>query len=163
LAIFLHGLCELLAYFLGFRYYLYLRKTSGDNLSADQRMTIFLAALLGAFLGSRLLAVWENYQLFHLSSEPWLFFISNKTILGGLLGGLISIELTKKMTHITTSIGDSMTYPIILGMIIGRIGCFFAGIADGTYGLPTQLPWGMDLGDGIKRHPTNLYEILFLS
>jgi prolipoprotein diacylglyceryltransferase len=47
-------------------------------------------------------------------------------------------------------------------MIIGRIGCFTSGIAEPTYGLPTDLPWAMDLGDGIPRHPTALYEILFL-
>ncbi len=55
-----------------------------------------------------------------------------------------------------------MTYPIILGMIIGRIGCFLAGVQDGTYGVESSLPWAMDLGDGIRRHPTNLYEIIFL-
>jgi prolipoprotein diacylglyceryltransferase len=47
-------------------------------------------------------------------------------------------------------------------MIIGRIGCFSAGVYEETYGLPTSLPWGMDLGDHIPRHPVDLYEILFL-
>jgi prolipoprotein diacylglyceryltransferase len=28
--------------------------------------------------------------------------------------------------------------------------------------LPTTLPWGLDFGDGIPRHPTQLYEIIFL-
>lgn len=45
--------------------------------------------------------------------------------------------------------------------MIGRVGCFLAGLADGTYGLPTDLPWGVDFGDGIPRHPTQLYEIAF--
>lgn len=31
-----------------------------------------------------------------------------------------------------------------------------------TYGIATTLPWGVDFGDGIPRHPTQLYEILFL-
>jgi prolipoprotein diacylglyceryltransferase len=29
---------------------------------------------------------------------------------------------------------------------------------DFTYGIPTSLPWGVDFGDGIKRHPVQLYE-----
>ena len=29
---------------------------------------------------------------------------------------------------------------------------------DGTYGSATHLPWGVDLGDGIARHPVALYE-----
>jgi prolipoprotein diacylglyceryltransferase len=36
------------------------------------------------------------------------------------------------------------------------------GIFEETYGLPTFLPWGMDLGDGVPRHPAAIYEILFL-
>jgi phosphatidylglycerol:prolipoprotein diacylglycerol transferase len=52
-------------------------------------------------------------------------------------------------------------FPILLGIIIGRIGCFLAGLHDGTFGLPSDLPWAVDFGDGIPRHPTQLYEILF--
>lgn len=47
-------------------------------------------------------------------------------------------------------------------MVIGRIGCLQSGIEDYTFGIPTSLPWGMNLGDGISRHPTALYEIIFL-
>ena len=41
---------------------------------------------------------------------------------------------------------------------MGRIGCFFAGLEDLTHGTPTELPWGHDFGDGIMRHPVQLYE-----
>ena len=53
--------------------------------------------------------------------------------------------------------------PLALGIAIGRIGCFLAGLPDHTYGLPTSLPWGVDFGDGIARHPTQLYEAVFLA
>ena len=46
--------------------------------------------------------------------------------------------------------------------LFGRIGCFLTGLDDHTHGLPTSLPWGVDFGDGIPRHPTQLYEIGFL-
>jgi prolipoprotein diacylglyceryltransferase len=36
------------------------------------------------------------------------------------------------------------------------------GVYEETYGLPTTLPWGVNLGDNIPRHPVCLYEILFL-
>lgn len=45
---------------------------------------------------------------------------------------------------------------------VGRVGCLLAGLADDTYGKPTTLPWAVDLGDGIGRHPVQVYEILFL-
>ncbi len=47
-------------------------------------------------------------------------------------------------------------------MMIGRIGCFLSGVEDATHGLPTNFILGMNLGDGINRHPTALYEIFML-
>jgi phosphatidylglycerol---prolipoprotein diacylglyceryl transferase len=47
-------------------------------------------------------------------------------------------------------------------MAIGRVGCFLTGLSDLTYGIATTLPWGIDFGDGVKRHHTQLYEIAFL-
>jgi prolipoprotein diacylglyceryltransferase len=55
-----------------------------------------------------------------------------------------------------------MVFPLLLGLVIGRLGCHLSGLTDGTFGTPTSLPWGIDFGDGIARHPTNLYEIGFL-
>jgi phosphatidylglycerol---prolipoprotein diacylglyceryl transferase len=45
---------------------------------------------------------------------------------------------------------------------IGRLGCFAEGLEDGTFGIPTTLPFGINFGDGLSRHPTQLYEIFFL-
>ena len=36
------------------------------------------------------------------------------------------------------------------------------GLDDHTYGTPTKWVTGVDFGDGIPRHPTQLYEIFFL-
>lgn len=41
---------------------------------------------------------------------------------------------------------------------VGRLGCFHAGLDDQTHGTPTTLPWAHDFGDGILRHPVQLYE-----
>ena len=35
------------------------------------------------------------------------------------------------------------------------------GPQDHTGGTATTLPWGVNFGDGIPRHPTQLYEVLF--
>ncbi len=50
---------------------------------------------------------------------------------------------------------------IVGGLAGGLIAVFLTGLSDGTYGNPTSLPWGVDFGDGIARHPTQLYEIAF--
>lgn len=51
---------------------------------------------------------------------------------------------------------------MILALMIGRIGCFSMGVFEETYGKATTFFTGMNLGDGILRHPVNLYEIFFL-
>lgn len=156
-----HLIFEIAAYTVGFRYFLYLRKRSDDIISTDHRTILFIAAAAGALLFSRVIGILENPEIF--SGEFNLATaLGNKTILGGLFGGLLAVELCKKMIGVKTSSGDLMTYPLLLAMIIGRIGCFLAGLEDGTYGVESSLPWAMDLGDHIRRHPTNLYEILFL-
>jgi prolipoprotein diacylglyceryltransferase len=90
------------------------------------------------------------------------YLIGGKTIVGALAGGLISVELTKRYIGIRTSTGDLYAIPLALGIAIGRIGCFLTGLSDNTYGTSTNLPWAVNFGDGIPRHPTQLYEIIFL-
>jgi prolipoprotein diacylglyceryltransferase len=81
---------------------------------------------------------------------------------GGLLGGLAGVELMKKRIGERQRSGDLFTYPLLLAMIIGRIGCFSMGVHEETYGTITNSVFGIDLGDGEQRHPVTLYEILFL-
>ena len=163
----LHPIFEILSYTIGFRYYLYLRKNSIDLIGDSDRLWIFIGAAAGAFFGSHILGILEKPFPPQLYNENGLkyslfYFMANKTVLGGFLGGLIGVESTKKVIGVTTSSGDLMTFPLILGLIIGRIGCHLEGLEDGTFGDATTWPWGIDFGDGINRHPTNLYEILFL-
>ena len=90
-----------------------------------------------------------------------VYLLGGKTIVGALIGGLLCVELAKRLVGETRSTGDLLAAPIALGIAVGRIGCFLAGLPDGTYGVATSLPWGVDFGDGIRRHPTQLYESLF--
>jgi len=96
------------------------------------------------------------------SPNPILYAFSTKTIVGGLIGGLAGVELVKLMIGEKKSSGDLFTFPLILGMIIGRIGCFLNGVVESAYGTETSSWMGMNLGDGILRHPVALYEIVFL-
>ena len=59
-------------------------------------------------------------------------------------------------------IADSAAPALLLAYGIARIGCHLAGLTDGTHGNPSSLPWAIDFGDGIPRHPVNLYEVIFL-
>jgi len=158
----LHGIMEALGIFVGFRYYLFLRRRKGDVINSSNRIWILIGATFGALIGSHLLGSLENTPQWIASKDHWLYFVGNKTIAGGLLGGLIGVEIAKKGIREQRNSGDLFVYPLLFAMIVGRIGCFSAGIYEETYGLPSHLPWAMDLGDGILRHPVTLYEIAFL-
>ncbi len=155
-----HFIFETLAFLIGFRFYVWLRRSQKDSINSENRLWIILGAALGALIGSRLLGALENPQL--LMSVSWLSIYKSKTIMGGLLGGLIAVESTKKILGVKQSSGDLFVFPLILGISIGRIGCFLTGVIEPTFGIPTTFFMGMDLGDGLLRHPTALYEILFL-
>lgn len=157
----IHLVLEYLAFFLAFRYYVYLRKQRTDVISSNNRLSIILGAALGALIGSRLVGFLEN-PMIEFSQENLIQLLNTKTIMGGLFGGLLGVEFAKKRIGETASSGDLFTFPIILGIFIGRIGCFLSGINEFTYGYETSSVFGMDLGDGILRHPTSLYELVFL-
>jgi phosphatidylglycerol---prolipoprotein diacylglyceryl transferase len=157
-----HIVFETLAYFAAFRVYLWLRKRIGDTIDDAERWWVIAAAALGAALGSKLLNWFEDPRLTlqHLSDLTSL--LGGKTIVGGLIGGLFAVEWAKKRLGISGRTGDLFALPLCVGIAIGRIGCFLTGLDDHTAGVATSLPWGVNFGDGIARHPTQLYEVLFV-
>lgn len=158
----LHFIFESAGFFFGYKYYQHLRKNSNDEISEINRLWLLFGACLGAFLGSRIVGSLEQPNGVFVTKQLLFYLFSSKTIIGGLIGGLVGVEMTKKIIREKNSSGDLITFPLILGMILGRIGCFTNGVHEPTFGLPTNSIFGMDLGDGIPRHPTELYEIVFL-
>ncbi len=120
-----------------------------------QRLGLLLAAIVGGAIFSRfpfVLTSLENLQ------NPWIWFADGRTVTWGLAGGYLSVELAKLSLGVRTKTGDSFAAPVAAAIAIGRLGCFRAGCC---YGLPTALPWAVDFGDGVGRHPTQLYEFAF--
>lgn len=157
-----HFLFEFLGYALAFRLLLW-RNLRADSLPMAQRSSVIAGGMVGAVFGAKALVLLQHIDLLWLDWRQWLLLIAQgKTIVGALLGGLIGVEITKSWIGVTKSTGDVFVYPLLVGTAIGRIGCFLTGLRDRTYGTFTTLPWGIDFGDGILRHPTQLYEIAFL-
>lgn len=155
-----HLLFETLAYFIGFRVYLYTRNKG--RIPLDKAIWVVVGATLGAALGSKVLYWFEDPVKTVENLNNFVYLAEGKTIVGGLIGGLIGVETAKKLIGWTRSTGDDFVLPLAVGMMIGRIGCFLTGLDDHTYGVPTSWITGVDFGDGVKRHPTQLYEICFL-
>jgi phosphatidylglycerol:prolipoprotein diacylglycerol transferase len=156
-----HLVFEILAYAIGFRIYVNLRTQRGDMLASPMRWWVIAAAAAGAALGSKVLYWFEDPRLSLAHWHDPAFLLGGKTIVGALIGGLVAVEWTKRRLGIAPRTGDLFALPIAIGVAIGRIGCFLTGLEDHTVGVRTSLPWGVDFGDG-PRHPTQLYELLFL-
>ena len=154
---------EFAAMFIGFRYFLFLRKKQGDNLESQNRLIVLVGAIFGSLIGSRVVGGLENIEQLRTTDNLLLYFFSNKSIAGGLVGGLFGVECIKLLIREKKKSGDLFVFPLILALLIGRIGCFSMGIHEQTYGVVTHCMTGMNLGDGLRRHPVMLYEIAFLS
>ena len=165
----LHTLFEVLGFGVGF--WLIKRAKQQDTLPFEHRAVTLSAAIVGASVGCKLVALLDHPALLVQLGQTWqrgnyaqwLMLLSpGKGIVGGLMGGWLLVEAVKKAFGIRQSSGDLLVWPLTVGMVIGRVGCLLTGLADQTYGLPTTLPWAVDFGDGIGRHPAQLYEILWL-
>ena len=157
-----HLVMEVIAYSAGFQLYRKLRpRFRQAEVPFEQNLWILVGAIFGALIGSKVLAWAESlpeYWPHRFDPAAWM---GGKTIVGGLLGGWAGVEIAKKLNHITHSTGDAFVFPLILGQCIGRVGCFLTGLDDHTHGNFSRLPWAVNFGDG-PRHPTQLYEIVFL-
>ena len=160
----LHTAFEALAYAVGFRTFLWTRRRLAPTAFRhdDHVVWVSIGAIVGAALGAKL-SFWIDDPLTAFAGFPDpRHLLEGKSIVGALLGGVLGVELAKKIAKVDTATGDAFVLPLTVGMCIGRVGCFLAGLNDHTYGNPTALPWGVDFGDGVPRHPTQLYEIAFL-
>lgn len=155
-----HFVFETLAFFVGIRIYYFLKKRTTDSISDINRLIIMIGAMIGGLIGSRVIALLENPS--QIAHQTFLTIYQNKTVAGGFLGGLFGVEIIKKIIGVKIASGDLYVIPIIAALFIGRIGCFSMGIGEPTYGNETTFFTGMNLGDGLYRHPVALYEMLFM-
>lgn len=124
----------------------------------ENSIYLLLAALIGGTLGAKI-PVWVTHFREIVAALPDVTpLLSGRTVVGGLIGGVLAVDLTKKRLGIAGRTGNLFAPALALGIAIGRIGCLLRGCC---YGMPTSLPGGIDLGDGILRYPVQIYESLF--
>jgi prolipoprotein diacylglyceryltransferase len=146
-----HGAFDVLAWLAAGLAALWLSRVEKIVFPAVTTNLPYLAAiLLGAGLGAYAFGTANLW----LSGVPGLA----RSIEGAVAGGIVAVELYKRAARIRTRTGARFALPFAIGVAVGRIGCYLAGLDDFTYGTPTTLPWGHDFGDGIARHPVQLYE-----
>lgn len=126
-----------------------------ERLSKITSTSYFVMLAVGALIGAWVLGSANSLRM--MIAAP------SHSIAGALAGGIAGVELWKWRRGVHVSTGGAFVLPIAVGIAVGRLGCLFTGLADATYGVPTGLPWAVDLGDGIGRHPVQLYEGLSMA
>lgn len=143
------------------------RRQTKLPISGFEKLGLALGGLVGAALGAKLpFWIWNAAVGGGESTEgvsSWVWLASGKTILGGIVGGYLGIELMKFVLDIRVRTGDTYVVPVAVAVAAGRLACFVGGCC---FGAPTDLPWGMQFplapdGGTLFRHPTQLYEALF--
>ena len=109
-------------------------------------------------IGARVYYVIFNHDMYHSLQEAVNIRNGGLAIHGGLIFGFIAVILVCRHKKISAlNMADLIIPSVALAQSIGRWGNYFNGEAHGG---PTDLPWGI-LVDGVKVHPTFLYESIW--
>lgn len=86
-----------------------------------------------------------------------------RSIAGALAGAIAGVETFKAIRGVKGSTGILFVPAFCTSVAIGRLGCFYSGLEDQTHGIAASVPWAHDYGDGVLRHPVQLYESLAMA
>jgi len=126
----------------------------------DERLlVIYIAALVSAFLGAKIVYLAAEGWMFWDAPERWMVWATGKTILGALLGGYAGVEVAKKLTGYPQATGDWFAVIAPVGIVLGRLGCLLHGCCLGKVCAPAW--WTMADASGVARWPAVPVEIGF--
>src|SRR5262245_2050707 len=73
----------------------------------DERLVIiYVVALVSAFLGAKVVYLAAEGWLHWHDSDRWIQFATGKSIIGGLLGGYLGVEIAKRLLGYRGVTGD---------------------------------------------------------
>ena len=148
-----YGVMLVTAFLVG--YYFFSKEVMRKKLNENIAIDITIIAVFCGIAGSKLLFIIENLDEFYLNPIKIAFSTGGFTFLGGLVLSFIASWIyIRKRKYNFLQAADAVAPSLIIAYGIGRIGCHLAG--DGDYGIPTNLPWGMNYENGIVP-PTHLF------
>ena len=120
---------------------------------------VVIVGLAGAWIGARLAHVLDRAGFSGLGDGE--LAAGGASYLGGFLLAFAVLALAVAPRGRRLALFDALSVPLALAYAVGRVGCHLA--ADGCYGQPTSLPWGVHYEwglrpSGVRVHPTPLYE-----
>lgn len=153
-----YGLMYVIGLLAGYFILSYFAKQGQLKLTEDEVLDFMVYLALGLLLGSRIF-YFIFYNFSQVLQNPLSLFAIWKggmSFHGGVIGVMTSGYIfCRKYKKSFMHIADYVTLPLTLGLGLGRIGNFINGE---LFGRATSLPWAMNFGDNIPRHPSQLYE-----
>lgn len=123
------------------------------GISPDDIYSLMMWVLVGGLVGARLFHVVDRFD-YYLANPSAIFGFQGLAIWGGVAGGGLGAAAYARFRGISVArLADVAAPGLLVGQIIGRIGCIFNGDA---YGGPTTLPWGFIYTNPNSMIPTNL-------
>ena len=133
------------------------------QLGAGERQAIAFAALAGAIVFAYGLQLPPDLLGWSAPPPPGAVGdgmpLGGRTVLGGLLGGWLGVELMKWLGGIRRPTGGDFALPLAIALCCGRFGCWFAGCCAGQ---PCNAAWYATIdAAGTARVPVQLLEAAF--
>lgn len=137
-------------------------------------LDIAVPAIILGLVGARAYHVLTHPLDYFTGAHPWYYvfeiWLGGNAIFGSLIGGAVGVALGCRFTGLKfLSLADALAPGLLLAQAIGRIGNWFN---TELYGMPTSLPWGLQvpsdnpaypkgLPEGTLFSPTFLYELIW--
>ena len=131
---------------------------------------VFIVGLIGGLVGARIGEMIEQWPGFGRDAQGRPLALGDllrkaADIDGGgmvwyggaILGGVLIALLAWQRRIRILELADLAMPAIVLGLGLGRVGCFLNGCC---YGRPSSLPWAVTTRGGATVHPTQLYETI---
>ena len=138
--------------------YISCKRAPRHGITDDDVLDIAIWMLPIGVIGARVYYVIFNLDYYKTLSSMLDIRSGGLAIHGGLLFSIVTVLIICRRKKIDAfNVFDLFVPTVALAQSIGRWGNFFNGEAHGG---PTDLPWGI-LVDGVKVHPTFLYESIW--
>jgi phosphatidylglycerol---prolipoprotein diacylglyceryl transferase len=110
----------------------------------DRLLPVYVSAAVGGMIGGKILYAFAVQPAETLADPMSLLSFSGFAVYGGVIGGALTVAATAVFLGIPPlKLADIAAPSVVVGMGVGRIGCFFAGCCHGAVANIGETPRGL--------------------